>query len=86
MGGMRGEPYTSCNISPYTFDADEPPPQVGAFIVSAAGSAYKIDHVHELPPRPGERRFKCRCTRWPREEVPADAMIFPIYWHSRNKR
>lgn len=88
MGGMRGQDFTPCNISPYTFAADEDPPEVGAFIVSARGqAAYRIERVHELPQHdPAERRYKVRCTRWPRDQIPADALTYPIYWHSRNKR
>ena len=83
---MRGEPYTPCNISPYRYPATvDPQPQEGAFLVSAAGSAYRIEHAHELPTNleTMERRYKLRCTRWPLAEVPDDAMRFDIVWDKR---
>lgn len=48
----------------------------GGFLVTPAGSAYRIERVRGRTPH---------CTRWPRAEVPDDALVFIWTWASRTK-
>lgn len=68
---MRGEPFTGCTLR---VDRGDPPPE-GAFLVTRAGSAYRVDR---------QRGRQLRCTRWPRDEVPADALIIEWSWSPRS--
>lgn len=84
----RGEPYTECTLGVDRWDGD--PPIDGAFLTTAGGSAYRIEEViqrrsdREAATRGTVRAL--RCTRWPIDEIPADAMVYAWEWSDRRKR
>lgn len=77
---MRGEPYTPCVLNALSWQG--PPPVDGAFLVTPAGSAYRIEHVTERP----SGSYLLDCTRWPLAEIPGDALTFEWHWSKRLPR
>jgi hypothetical protein len=67
---MRGVPFTPCKMRVAWGDT---PPE-GAFLVTAAGSAYRVERVAGRT---------IHCTRWPRDEVPDDAEVWCWEWAAR---
>lgn len=70
---MRGEPFTGCKLRVSWGDV----PPDGAFLVTAAGSAYRVDAA---------RGRTLYCTRWPRDEVPVDALVVAWQWARRGRQ
>ena len=71
--------FTSCTLTAIWWDG--PPPLDGAFLLTRGGSAYRIEDVRQNP----SGSYRLRCTRWPRDEVPDDAMTFEWRWSKRVK-
>lgn len=70
---MRGVPFTACKMR---LAWGDPPPEE-SFLVTAAGSAYRVDRVAGRT---------LHCTRWPPDEVPADALVIEWAWSKRERR
>lgn len=70
---MRGVPFTPCTLRLAWGD----PPPVDTFLVTAAGSAYKVDRLAGRT---------LHCTRWPADEVPDDALVIEWRWAKRRRR
>lgn len=68
---MRGEPYTGCKLR--VAFGDTPPEE--AFLLTARGSAYRVDRVAGKT---------LHCTRWPKDEIPDDAEVWTWAWASRS--
>lgn len=47
-------------------------------------TTYFVESVRISPTRP-ERRW-LRCLRWPPDQVPADATVWPLVWYPRKKK
>lgn len=71
---MRGQPFTSCKLHVASWSEPITAEHEGAFIVTEAGSAYRLERV---------RGRTLHVTRWPFEEVPMDAMIIQWRWTRR---
>jgi hypothetical protein len=67
---LRGVPFTPCQLRVSWGDV----PPDGAFLRTRAGSAYRVERVAGRT---------LHCTRWPPDEVPADAMVWTWEWGSR---
>lgn len=65
-----GQAYTSCKLRVDSGEVPDP----GAFLVTAGGSAYRVEEV---------RGRTLHVTRWPLEEVPADGDVWQWWWSRR---
>lgn len=80
---MRGEPYTPAVLTAYFWNADTSPEQsVGGFLQTSRGTTYRIDAARELP----SGSVRLEVTRWPSDEVPADALIIEWTWTKRERQ
>jgi hypothetical protein len=76
-------PYTLCRIF-YDSAPEEAPPQAGDFILTKAGSAYRVENVKQNRNQPQRRNLQCQ--RWPADQIPKDARVLPLVWYPRVKR
>jgi hypothetical protein len=76
----RGEPWTECGL----FYDGLQPLLAGDFLLTPAGSAYRVERVHVNRNRP--YRQQLRCLRWPPEEIPVGAKVFPLHWYPRKRK
>jgi hypothetical protein len=77
---MRRQPYTPCKLyydSPRALE-------VGQFLKTPAGSAYQVIDIR--PSRTRKHRKHLQCVRWPVDEIPANAVVHPLYWYKRERR
>jgi hypothetical protein len=80
-------PFTPCRIF-LDIPTGHAPPTPGQYIQTQGkrgpGSAYRIDEARQNRNRP--ERFNLRCTRWPSDQIPASAEVWPLFWYPRKKR
>jgi hypothetical protein len=72
--------YTECKIY---YDGAQPI-EIGHFLKTPAGSAYRIQNMRQ--DRRREYRRHLTCLRWPVTEIPADATVHPLHWYPRKKK
>jgi len=75
-----GEPYTLCQLFYDGFASLE----VGQFLKTPGGSAYKIQSVRINRNRAYRQHLEC--LRWPVAEIPKRAKVHPLYWYPRKKK
>lgn len=76
---MRGVAGTTCTLS---YDCEDGTPASGDFVLTSAGSCYRIDEV-----RPSARRasrFYLNVTRLEPDAVqPGEPGVWPLHWYRR---
>lgn len=75
-------PGSICTLS---YDYEGPtPPEAGDFVLTRAGSSYRIDTVRRSPTRPG--RVYLGVTRLERNAVAeGDPGVWMLYWYRRRR-
>lgn len=56
----------------------------GQYLRTTAGTCYLV-----LSARPSARipgRWNLRVVRWPAADIPASALVHPLFWYSRKRR
>jgi hypothetical protein len=74
------QPYTECSIY---YDGARGL-EVGHYLATPAGSGYLVTSIRQNSKRPQRKHLKC--LRWPKAEIPADSVVHPLYWYSRDKK
>lgn len=76
---LRKPPYSECRIF-----YDGQVVEIGHYLRTPAGSAYRIQNIRQDRRRVYRRHLTC--LRWPVDEIPAEATVHPLYWYPRKKK
>jgi hypothetical protein len=77
---IRGRPYSPCKL----FIDGRLSIETGDYIKTSGGSAYLVQTIRQNKNRPHRKHLSC--LRWPVDEIPAGAKVYPLYWYKRNHR
>lgn len=77
---MRGQPYTPCSLY---YDSPRKVAE-GDYIQTPTGTSYFVTAVRPSPTM--KHRKNLKCLRWPKDAIPAGAVVHELHWYSRDKR